>query len=130
MALRDQPLSRVKGFAPDCEETRRRILTKLMTVGLASAGLLLLSGLMPPASAQTYACPPGYYLGSDYRCWPQGYAVAPPVAPYPYYPPRAYYAQPYAYYYPGYSYPGFSLRFGFGGGHRDYGHHYGHYHHH
>jgi hypothetical protein len=127
MVLRDQPLSRVKRFAPDCEETMRHVLTKVMTVGLASAGLLLLAGLVQPASAQTYSCPPGYYLGSDYRCWPQGYAVAPPVAPYPYYPPGAYYAQPYSYY-PGYYYPGFSLRFGFGG-HRDFDHHHGHFHH-
>jgi hypothetical protein len=104
----------------------RRGLSRFGTIALAGGSLLALAGFALPASAQTYSCPPGYYLASDYRCYAQGYAVTPPVAPYVYYPP-------YAYYYPRpYYYPNFSLRFGFGGyrgyGHDDH-HHGGGYHH-
>ncbi len=90
-------------------------LPSLTTMALACGGVLMLLGVTAPASAQVYSCPPGYYLASDYRCYMQGYAVAPPAQPYVYYPPYAYYYQQ------PYYYPRFALRFGFGG-HRDFDH--------
>lgn len=92
-----------------------RGLPRLRPALLAGASLFLLLGLASPAAAQIYSCPPGYYLASDYQCYPQGYAVAPPAPPYVYYPPY-----PYAYRQP-YYYPGFGLQFNFGGG-RGFGH--------
>ena len=108
----------------------RRVISKLMTVALASGTLLLPGAVTPSASAQVYSCPPGYYLGSDYQCWHQGYAVTAPAAPYVYYPPYPY---NYAYVYPRPFFygPGIDFRFAFGG-HRDFDHDHdrGHFHHH
>jgi hypothetical protein len=96
----------------------RRGLSSLKPLALACGSVLLLASVTVSAAAQIYSCPPGYYLASDYRCYAQGYAVAPPVPPYVY-DPRYAYAYPQPYYDP-YYYPGFELRFGFGGrGHFD-----------
>lgn len=57
------------------------------------AGLVLGFGISTiDASAQTYACPPGYYFLAGYGCYPfGGYANNPPPPSYYYYP-----AYPYA----------------------------------
>lgn len=96
------------------------------------AGLVLGFGISTiDASAQTYACPPGYYFLAGYGCYPfGGYANNPPPPSYYYYPayPYAVPAPPPAYYYPAYPYgaPSGGVIFEFGGRDHDRGRDHGH----
>ena len=93
-------------------ERQRSLLKSAALFG----GMMLGFGLAPlggvaPASAQVYACPPGYYFLANYGCYPfGGYSYYAPPPAY-YYPPPSYYAYP----------PQFGLSFRFGDHDRDRG---------